>query len=277
LLAKAQELLRHARSVVAAGRPDSIDLSKIFDRYRDAICGGNADVTSADATDELPLAGALSVEPHRRPSHAPPRYVFHLSMTARLLGRHRATVLAADDTWRRTLERSDLQASRAELAIREQALIDEFALSSLRNAWRGASALLEREGVDFSHAPLPAMLSFVERYLREELDLVRMRIARLNGADIPSPKPPSGALDEDEWAVMQATWAAARLPRPATRYEAALAVKRLRECTGSEVSTIQARRCYQRRRAFVGRSKADSRDSIAVMEDFVWRQAKRTE
>jgi hypothetical protein len=78
------------------------------------------------------------------------------------------------------------------------------------------------------------MLSFVESYLREELDLVRIRIARLNGADIPSPQPPAGTLDEDEWAVMALVWEAVRVPRPASRYEAALAVKRLRECTGDK-------------------------------------------
>jgi integrase len=70
--------------------------------------------------------------------------------------------------------------------------------------------------------------------LREELDLVRIRLARLNGADIPSPEVPAGALDDDEWAVMLGTWEAARLPKPASRYEAALAVKRLRECTGDK-------------------------------------------
>jgi integrase len=155
-------------------------------------------------------------------------------MTVRLLGRHRARVLAADDTWRNTLEPCDLRASRTELATRAQALIDDIALNNLRNAWKGASDLLEREEVDSSLTPLSRMQSFVERFLREELALVRIRMARLNGADVPTPLPPLGALDEDDWAVMQATWVSARLPKPATRYEADLAVKRLRDCTGDK-------------------------------------------
>ncbi|MEX3981832.1 tyrosine-type recombinase/integrase [Paraburkholderia sp. EG287A] len=142
--------------------------------------------------------------------------------------------MSADDTWRNTLEACDLKASRTELATHEQALIDDIALNNLRSAWDGATALLEREEVDSSLTALSAMQSFVERFLREELELARIRVARLNGADIPTPLPPLGALDEDEWALMQATWEAARLPMPASRYEAALAVKRLRECTGDK-------------------------------------------
>lgn len=122
-------------------------------------------------------------------------------MASRLLGRHRAKVLATDDTWRRALGPDILAPCRDELSSRELTLVDEIALTDLRNGWRGASALLEREGVDFSDTPLPAMLSFVERYLREDLELVRIRIARLTGADIASSEPRTDALDDDEWAV----------------------------------------------------------------------------
>ncbi|WP_193727940.1 tyrosine-type recombinase/integrase [Paraburkholderia franconis] len=155
-------------------------------------------------------------------------------MSARLLGLHRARVLSADDAWRQTLAPSDLLAARADLAQREQALIDDIALNNVNNAWKCAMELLELERVDSSVAPLAAMQSFAERFLREELELARIRIARLNGADIPTPQTPSGALDEDEWAVIKATWESARLPKPATRYEAALAIKRLRNCTGDK-------------------------------------------
>ncbi|MGV0127810.1 tyrosine-type recombinase/integrase [Burkholderia gladioli] len=152
-------------------------------------------------------------------------------MTARLLGRHRARVLADDDAWRQSLQPGDLQTSRADLAKHEQEIIDEIALHNLQNAWEGAEALLQREEVDASLASLAAMQSFVERYLREELTLVRIRLARLNGANIPTPEAPPGALDEDEWAITQATWEAARIPKPASKYEAALALTRLRQCT----------------------------------------------
>ncbi|WP_322041368.1 tyrosine-type recombinase/integrase [Burkholderia diffusa] len=151
-------------------------------------------------------------------------------MSARLLGRYQARVLSDDDAWRQTLAPSDLHAARADLIQREQALIDDIALDNVNNAWKSAAELLKLEGVDSTLASMAAMQSFVNRYLRNELDLIRIRIARLNGANIPTPQLPPGALDEDEWAVMQATWEAARVPKPASRYEAALAVKRLREC-----------------------------------------------
>jgi integrase len=235
LLVKTEELLCHARSLSAAGRMDCAELAKTFDRYRDAICSGQGDISSTEAVDDLAESDISSgSRPLKKSSLTPRHHLFRPSMTARLLERHRAVVLAGDDTWRRTLKPTDLARCRADLARREQGLIDDIALNNLENAWPGAWALLDRECVDFSRAPLPAMLSFVESYLREELDLVRIRIARLNGADIPSPQPPAGTLDEDEWAVMASVWEAVRLPKPASRYEAALAVKRLRECTGDK-------------------------------------------
>lgn len=231
LLAKTDELLHYAHRASVAGRTACPELGESFDRYRDAICSGRDDITPTDDTTDESLPVVSDGAPRSR---ARLRYAFQPSMTARLLGRHRARVLAADDTWRNALEPRDLKASRTELAMREQALIDDIALSNLRNAWEGATVLLEREEVDSSLTPLSAMQSFVERFLREELELVRVRLARLNGADIPTPLPPIGTLDEDEWAVMQATWEAARVPKPASKYEAALAVKRLRVCTGDK-------------------------------------------
>jgi hypothetical protein len=187
LLAKTEELLCHARSLSAAGRMDCAELAKAFDRYRDAICSGQGDISSTEAVDDVAESYISRGSRPRRKSSLPPRHhLFRPSMTARLLARHRAVVLAGDDTWRRTLKPTDLARCRADFARREQGLIDDIALNNLENAWPGAWALLDRECVDFSRAPLPAMLSFVESYLREELDLVRIRIARLNGADIPS-------------------------------------------------------------------------------------------
>jgi len=263
LLSKTDELLHYARRASLTGRAACPELGETFNRYRDAICGGRADTTPReDTTDEL-LPAASDDAPRRR---ARLRYAFHPSMTARLLGRHRARVLAADDTWRNTLEPCDLKASRTELATRAQALIDDIALNNLRNAWEGASDLLEREEVDSSLTPLSRMQSFVERFLREELDLVRMRMARLNGADIPTPPPPLDTLDEDEWAVMQATWEAARVPKPASKYEAALAVKRLRQCTGDkspcDLTLADAMRFRTSLLAFLSRARAKSSISL---------------
>ncbi|WP_185732158.1 tyrosine-type recombinase/integrase [Burkholderia sp. Bp8963] len=201
----------------------------IFDRYREmTCCDGNA-LAYPDAGDELPPLPFAEAR-NTRSCNQRFRYAFHPSMSARLLGRYQARVLSDDDAWRQTLAPSDLHAARADLVQREQALIDDIALDNVNNAWKSAAELLKLEGVDSTLASMAAMQSFVNRYLRNELDLIRIRIARLNGADIPTPQLPPGALDEDEWAVMQATWEAARVPKPASRYEAALAVKRLREC-----------------------------------------------
>lgn len=195
LLSKAEELLTYARSLRVAGRLGGAELASTFDQYRDAICADAAHVfDSVWAANSPEPSAATSYAVGQWTARTPRRYAFHPSMTSRLLGRHRSKVLATDDAWRRTLKPGKLSASRADLAMREQTLIDEIALNDLRNAWRSASALLERESIDFSLAPLPAMQSFVERHLREELELVRVRIARLNGADLPTPQPPPRRL-----------------------------------------------------------------------------------
>ena len=233
LLAKSEELLRYARRASKADRDGSVELGRIFDRYRDVTCRGGNALASPCSQEELPPLPPGEASPMR--SNYPRfRYAFHASMSARLLGRHRARALSAYDAWRQTLAPSDLPAARADLGHREQALIDDIALNNVNNAWKCAMELLELERVDSSLAPMAALRSFVERFRREELELVRIQIARLNGADIPTPQPPSGALDEDEWGAIRATWESARLPKPATRYEAKLAVTRLRDSTGDK-------------------------------------------
>ena len=230
LLAKSEELLRYALTASKARYDRTGELGMVFDRYREVICRAVGVAAKHDVSGQS--TPRTMRERREVPAGAPQlRYVFLPSMTARLLGRHRAQVLAADDAWRRTLSPNDLQEARASLAAREQAFIDEIALSNLGKAWEGTAALMEREGVDSSLSSMTEMQSFVERFLRDELDVVRIRIARLNGVEISTPPLPRGALDEDEWEVIQTTWESVRLPKFATRYEAALAIKRLRECT----------------------------------------------
>jgi integrase len=235
LEAKANELLAHARDRSVHGIIDNAELTRMFDLYRHGVCSGSIDVPPvemADSSARTHIAPAAAPRSERKAK--PGRYVFRPSMSGRLIGRHRAAVLAGDEIWRRTLMTGELGKSRVNLAAQEQALIDDIALNHLDNALPAALTLLEKERVDVSRVPLAAMLSFVGRYLREELDLVRIRIARLNGANIPTPEAPIGPLDEDEWVGIMTTWEAARLPKPASRYEATLALKRLRDVTGDK-------------------------------------------
>lgn len=156
LLAKTEELLRYARRASRAAQDGSVELGTIFDRYREAACcDGNA-LAHPDAGEELPPL-PLAEASNTRSCHQRFRYVFHPSMSARLLGCHRARVPSDDDAWRQTLAPSNLHAARADLVQHEQALIDDIALDNVNNAWKGAAELLKLEGVDSSLAPLAAM------------------------------------------------------------------------------------------------------------------------
>ena len=230
LLAKTEELLRFARTSSVTTFCKCHGLAALFDAYRDHLFAGYTTGRNF-AQYESPTSddGKSAVSTFRRK-----RYEFRPSMTARLLARHRAAVLAWDDKWRLSLSYEDLTSCRAELAATEQILVNQLAISDYASAWVEVSKLLAREDVEAAGCPIDTLLLFVARYLDEQLSIIRIRVARLRGESCPTPEAPTGDLDEDEWTAVIAAWKSARIPRPASLYEATLAINKLRRCTSDK-------------------------------------------